>query len=115
MELFAGLADPMAGGRTHMAAGAGAGRAGHAEAVDPPPPAHAVPAQAGDTVSAAGSPIPGETSCTGPYRWGSAQSGPRAAELAACQHRDQPAAEYLYRGRDGHAGIGVPQRILREQ
>ena len=76
IELFAGLADLIAGKRTHMAAGADAGRAGCAEVVDPPLPVYAVSAQAGNTVSAAGSPIPGETSRTGPYRWGSAQSGP---------------------------------------
>ena len=98
-----------------MAAGAGAGRAGCVEAVNSPLPVHAVPAQADDTISAADSPIPGETSRTGLYCWKSVQSGPRAAEFAACQHRDQPAAEYLYRGRDGHADIGVLQKILREQ
>ena len=88
MELFAGLADTVVRGWTHIAAEAGAGRAGYAEAVYPPLPVHAVPVQAGDTVSAAGSPIQGETSRTGLYCWGSAESGPRAAELAACQHRD---------------------------
>ncbi|KAE8410228.1 hypothetical protein BDV36DRAFT_302944 [Aspergillus pseudocaelatus] len=65
MELFAGLPDPIAGRRTHMTAGAGAGRAGYAEAVYPPPPAYAVPAQVGDTVSTASSPIQGEASRAG--------------------------------------------------
>ncbi|KAE8419606.1 hypothetical protein BDV36DRAFT_250939, partial [Aspergillus pseudocaelatus] len=114
IELFAGFPDPIAGRQTYIAAGAGAGRARCAEAVYPPLSVYAVPAQVGNTVSVASSPIQGEADRAGPYSWGSAESGPRAAELTVCQHRDQPAAEYLHRGWDGHTGIGILQRILRE-
>ena len=67
IELFKRLADTIACRQTYIAAEAGTGRAGRAETVYLLPPAHAVSAQIDNTVSAADSPIQGETSCTGLY------------------------------------------------